>query len=70
MTLDTRISEAIHDAVEEAGQPKELARRLVAWIEAVTSGNEDINDQATAARHLDVLYDGTVVSGDGREGRD
>ena len=68
MNLDTRISEAIHDAVEDAGQPKELARRLIAWIEAVTSGNEDINDQATAARHLEVLFDGTVVSGgDGEE---
>lgn len=70
MKIDTRISEAIQDAVEEAGQPRELARRLIAWIEAVASGNEDINDQATAARHLEVLFDGTVVSNSDGEDED
>lgn len=61
MTIDARITQAINEAVREAGQPDTLARRLIAWFEAVTSGNEDINDQATAARHLEVLFEGTVV---------
>lgn len=61
MTIDARITQAINEAVKEAGQPDTLARRLIAWFEAVTSGNEDINDQATAARHLEVLFEGTVV---------
>lgn len=63
MTLDPRITRAINEAVQEAGQPDTLARRLIAWFEAVTSGNEDINDDATAARHLEVLFEGTVVEG-------
>lgn len=61
MTLDSRITEAINEAVEEAGQPETLARRLIAWFEAVTSGNEDINDPASTARHLEVLFEGTIV---------
>jgi len=61
VTIDARITQAINEAVKEAGQPDTLARRLIAWFEAVTSGNEDINDQATAARHLEVLFEGTVV---------
>ena len=61
MTIDARITQAITEAVKEAGQPDTLARRLIAWFEAVTSGNEDINDQATAVRHLEVLFEGTVV---------
>lgn len=61
MAIDIRITQAINEAVKEAGQPETLARRLVAWFEAVTSGNEDINDQATTARHLEVLFGGTVV---------
>lgn len=61
MTIDARITQAINEAVNEAGQPDTLARRLIAWFEAVASGNEDINDQATAARHLEVLFEGTVV---------
>lgn len=69
MTLDPRITQAINEAVKEAGQPDTLARRLIAWFEAVTSGNEDINDDATAARHLEVLFDGTVVE-DAADGED
>ena len=61
MTIDARITQAINEAIEEAGQPETLARRLIAWFEAVTSGNEDINDQATTTRHLEVLFEGTVV---------
>lgn len=61
MAIDTRIMQAIKEAVEEAGQPETLAHRLIAWFEAVTSGNEDINDKATTARHLEVLFEGTVV---------
>lgn len=61
MTIDARIAQAINEAVKEAGQPDTLARRLIAWFEAVSSGNEDINDQAAADRHLQVLFLGTVV---------
>ena len=59
--LDARIKQAIAEAVEEAGQPESLARRLIAWFEAVTIGNEDINDDTATARHLEVLFQGTVV---------
>lgn len=61
MTIDNRITQAINEAVKESGQPETLARRLIAWFAAVTSGNEDINDQTTTARHLEVLFEGTVV---------
>ena len=68
MAIDARIAQAITDAVEEAGQRKELARRLTAWFEAVTSGIEDINDEATADRRLEILFDGTAVEGENGEG--
>lgn len=70
MTIDARIKQAINEAVKEAGQPDTLARRLIAWFEALTSGNEDINDQATAARHLEVLFEGTVVENEDGEDAD
>ena len=70
MTLDPRITQAINEAVQEAGQPDSLAYRLIAWFEAVTSGNEDINDDATATRHLEVLFKATVVEGVDEEGED
>ncbi len=68
MTVDARIIQAITEAVEEDGQPAMLARRLIAWFEAVTSGNEDINDQSATYRRLEVLFEGTVVKNNMGEG--
>lgn len=56
MSIDPKISQAIKDAVEEAGQSPTLTRRITAWLEAVTSGNEDPADQTAAARHIEMLY--------------
>ena len=65
MSLDPKISQAIKEAVDEVGQSAALARRLIAWMDAVTSGNEDLADQAAAARHLEVLYAETSVNSGG-----
>lgn len=62
MSLDTKITQAIKDAVEDAGQSPALARRLIAWMEAITSGNEDPADQAAASRHIEILYAEATVS--------
>ena len=59
--MDDKIVEAIEAAVSEAGQGPALSRRLTAWMRAVTSGNEDVNDSAASARHLDGLYEATAL---------
>lgn len=63
MSLDTKISQAIKDAVNDAGQSPALGRRLIAWMEAITSGNEDPADQVAASRHIEILYAEVSVSG-------
>lgn len=68
MALDPRITHAIAEAVEEAGQPETLAHRLIAWFEAITTGNEDIHDSETSARHLDLLFSSTVIGETDEEG--
>jgi hypothetical protein len=62
MVLDSKISEAIEAAVQDEGQSPALARRLIAWMEAATSGNEDLSDPAATARHLEVLYEAATPS--------
>ncbi|MGY0486712.1 CxC ATPase DNA modification system associated small protein [Streptomyces sp. WG-D5] len=62
MSLDSKITESIREAVAEAGQDSKLAQRLIAWMAAVTSGNEDVNDSDAAERRLDVLYESTNTS--------
>ena len=58
MAIDPRIREAIEVAVEEDGQDALLSRKLVAWFEELSSGNERIDD---AERHLKLLYDSTTL---------
>ncbi|MDX6444417.1 MAG: Small protein from certain CxC ATPase-based modification system [Blastocatellia bacterium] len=70
MGLDPKITEAVEAATAEAGQSPALARRLVAWLEAVSSGNEDVNNTAEADRHLEVLYEETSIPGAADEGGD
>ena len=61
MAIDSRIREAIEVAVEEGGQDASLSRKLVAWFEELSSGNERIDD---AERHLKLLYDSTTLVGE------
>ena len=63
MTMDPKIVEAIEEAVDENGQTKVLARRLVAWFDAIASGNQEINDKQSANRHLELLYKATKLEG-------
>ncbi|MGB8946492.1 MAG: CxC ATPase DNA modification system associated small protein [Streptomyces sp.] len=63
MSLDRKISEAIEEAVAEAGQDPVLAHRLTLWMEAVTSG-EDPGDPNIADRRLELLYGVTEANQD------
>ena len=56
MIVDPKIVTSIEETVREEGQSEALARRLVAWFEAIASGNEDINDKQASNRHLELLY--------------
>ncbi len=58
MTMDPRIREAIEAAVEEDGQDASLSRKLVAWFEALSSGNERINNGESRP---DLIYDSTTL---------
>ena len=61
--MDPKIAEAIEQVVHDAGQNEPLARRLIAWFNAVASGNEDINDRQSAERHLELLYGEVQLTG-------
>ena len=65
--VDTKIEEAIETAVRDESQSEALSRLLVAWFEALASGNEDIAEDQSAWRRLELLYGETSVSGGGGE---
>jgi hypothetical protein len=57
MSVDPRIRQAITKAVSEAGQPKELATRLLAWFDSLSTGNASIEDRESVAKHVELLYE-------------
>ena len=62
--MKREIEEAIRTAVVEAGQDESLSRRLVAWFEEVSSGNEMLTDRESTDRRLERLYEDTILPED------
>lgn len=62
MSLDPRIKSAVQEAVQELGQPSTVADRLVAWLESIADGNEQLSDRDSVHRRLELLYDSVVVN--------
>ena len=60
MALDRALEEALQTAVSEAGQPKAVAQRLIAWLKALSEGegSEDQNlrfyENVTSAINVNV----------------
>lgn len=57
MNLDPKIIEAVKSATKQEKQDKALADKVLAWMNNLTSGNEVVNDEQSALRHLEMLYD-------------
>jgi len=62
--MDPKIKDAIEEAAREDGQSEALAQRIVAWFDAIASGNEDINDKQSANRHIELLYEEATLPGE------
>ena len=62
MAIDKTIKEAIENATKKAGQPGALSKKVLAWLQLVASGSEDLHDRETAQRHLEVLFDAVQVT--------
>lgn len=60
--MDRKIREAVELAVSEAEQPSTLSHKIVRWFEAIASGNEEVSDQESADRHLEILFEELKLS--------
>jgi len=56
--MDSRIKSSILTAVEEEGQPEQVAEKLIKWFENVANGNETLDYK----RRVKGLYDAVMVS--------
>lgn len=55
--VNENVVAALKAAVNDAGQPKEVAQRLVSWLDALATGNADISDNNEAATRISDLLD-------------
>ena len=46
MSLDSEVIKAIEDAVKEEKQPDSVAKRLIAWIEAISNSELSNTDNS------------------------
>lgn len=55
--VNENVVEALKIAAHEAAQPKEVAQRLVAWLDALATGNAVITDNNEAAKRISDLLE-------------
>ena len=61
MKLNDKIKQAIKTAVSEEKQRPELANKIIAWMENLADGNEQIADQSRYKERCKLCYQTTVV---------
>jgi hypothetical protein len=61
MSLDPKIAEAIQRAASEAGQEANFAKRLIAWMNDLSNGNESLADNDSVKRHLNLVFEVTKI---------
>lgn len=55
--VNENVVAALKVAANDANQPKEVAQRLVAWLDALATGNAEITDENEAAKRISDLLD-------------
>lgn len=56
MPLDPRMRTAILQATQATGQSPSLGNKIIAWFEAMNSGNESITNRESVGRHMELFY--------------
>jgi hypothetical protein len=65
--VNENVVAALKAAGKEAGQPREVAQRLVSWLDALATGNAIITDSNEAAKRISDLLDLVDVPDDHNE---
>ncbi len=55
--VNENVVAALKAAASDADQPKEVAQRLVSWLDALATGNAMITDDNEAAKRISDLLD-------------
>ena len=56
MSADRVVNQAIRKAVTGAEQDGRVAKALIAWLDALATGNESLDDKTDAHRRLERIF--------------
>lgn len=59
--LDSSIVDSVYETVEKYGQSKDLANRILLWLDAIHSGQVSIDDRNTYLQRIEVLLTATCI---------
>jgi hypothetical protein len=68
--VNENVVAALKAAASDAGQPKEVAQRLVSWLDALATGNAVITDNNEAAKRISDLLDLVRMPSEGLDEED
>jgi len=57
--VDKAIESAVYEMVDGLGQNKDLATKILSWMDAIHSGRESLGDRANVAERIELLLNGT-----------
>lgn len=63
--MQNHIETAIKSAVQERGQSADLAKKIMAWMQALSVGNETIESGQRATQRVSVIFDTTKTDAKG-----
>lgn len=59
--MNEKIKNAIEVAVASEQQPPELSKKIIAWMENLIDGNEDIADASSYTQRCGLCFDTTTL---------
>lgn len=65
--MKNHIEAAIKSAVQEGGQSTDLAKKIIAWMQALSVGNETIESGQRATQRVSVIFETTITDKDAPE---
>ena len=63
MAIDTKISDAVHEAVNNHNQPPKVADRMMRWLAHLSEGNASLSNPDDIKACLETILDAIVEGG-------
>ena len=60
--IDPRVTDAIRQAAADLNQPPPVADYLISWLEALSNGNEGLDNRDDTKKSCDRVYKAVVIT--------